>query len=403
MSDALTVDTSTFAAVATSGSYNDLEDKPTIPTVPNAIKNPSALTISLNGTSQGAYDGSAAKSINVTAASVGAAAASHSHPKSQITDFPTSMPASDVKAWAKADTKPSYSKAEVGLGNVDNTADSEKSVKYATSAGSAGAVAWANVSGKPSTFTPSSHTHDDRYYTESEINAKLAAETQARTDADAALDTAYKAADTALGSRIDNAETEISANSADLTGIKGLTYGTQHVNFLESSNGEYTSPALEEIAERIAQGMTCIQIQADATTMDAATLNKLSSDWPNVALIDTTPDPNNSRHEFKFPIRESRSKYTFTAIGGHYRDGQPYATNIVIKKTGEIIRNDVTNDPYWSNIIDKPFDIIGDGLSVNPDTKVLSVTNYNNLATNNIVMVQSSQPTDSHCKIWIKP
>lgn len=62
---------------------------------------------------------------------------SHSHTKSQITDFPTSMPASDVPAWAKASTKPSYTKSEVGLGNVDNTADSAKSVKYATSAGSA--------------------------------------------------------------------------------------------------------------------------------------------------------------------------------------------------------------------------------------------------------------------------
>ena len=53
-----------------------------------------------------------------------------------------------------------FSKSTVGLGNVDNTADSAKSVKYATSAGSANAVAWANVSGKPSTFAPSSHTHN---------------------------------------------------------------------------------------------------------------------------------------------------------------------------------------------------------------------------------------------------
>lgn len=62
---------------------------------------------------------------------------SHTHTKSQITDFPTSMPASDVSAWAKASSKPTYTKAEVGLGNVDNTADANKSVKYATSAGSA--------------------------------------------------------------------------------------------------------------------------------------------------------------------------------------------------------------------------------------------------------------------------
>ena len=37
-------------------------------------------------------------------------------------------PASDVYAWAKKSTKPTYTKAEVGLGNVDNTADSAKTV-----------------------------------------------------------------------------------------------------------------------------------------------------------------------------------------------------------------------------------------------------------------------------------
>lgn len=52
---------------------------------------------------------------------------SHTHTKSQITDFPSSMPASDVYAWAKASSKPSYS--------------------------------WSEITSKPSTFTPSSHTH----------------------------------------------------------------------------------------------------------------------------------------------------------------------------------------------------------------------------------------------------
>ncbi len=85
------------------------------------------------------------------------AAGVHKHTKSEITDFPTSMPASDVYSWAKASTKPDYTKAEVGLGNVDNTADSAKSVKYAESAGSANAVTWGNVSSKPSSYTPSAH------------------------------------------------------------------------------------------------------------------------------------------------------------------------------------------------------------------------------------------------------
>ena len=54
-------------------------------------------------------------------------------------------PASDEYAWAKASTKPAYNKAEVGLGNVDNTADSTKSVNYAASAGNAAKVNGHNV------------------------------------------------------------------------------------------------------------------------------------------------------------------------------------------------------------------------------------------------------------------
>lgn len=104
------------------------------------------------------------------------AAKNHKHGKADITDFPTSMPASDVHPWAKAATKPSYTKAEVGLGKVDNTADADKTVKRAITAGtadSANSVAWGNVKNKPATFPIEAHTHDDRYYTESEVNTKL--------------------------------------------------------------------------------------------------------------------------------------------------------------------------------------------------------------------------------------
>ena len=63
----------------------------------------------------------------VTPTNIGAAPSSHTHTKSQITDFPSSLPASDVYAWAKASSKPSYS--------------------------------WDEITAKPSSFTPASHTH----------------------------------------------------------------------------------------------------------------------------------------------------------------------------------------------------------------------------------------------------
>ena len=47
--------------------------------IPSSLKNPYALTISLNGTSQGPYDGSTAKNINITPSSIGAATSDHNH------------------------------------------------------------------------------------------------------------------------------------------------------------------------------------------------------------------------------------------------------------------------------------------------------------------------------------
>lgn len=48
----------------------------------------------------------------------------HKHTKGEITDFPTSMPASDVPAWAKAGTKPTYTAGEVGASPSNHNHDS---------------------------------------------------------------------------------------------------------------------------------------------------------------------------------------------------------------------------------------------------------------------------------------
>lgn len=97
--------------VAFSGNYNDLDNKPT------TMKNPAALKFS--GASSVSYDGSTAQTVNIPVSSV------------------------NTKTGAVTLTK-----ADVGLGSVDNTADSAKNVSHAKTADSASSVAWGNVSGK---------------------------------------------------------------------------------------------------------------------------------------------------------------------------------------------------------------------------------------------------------------
>ena len=57
---------------------------------------------------------------------------------------------------------------QIDTGNIGS-----QSVNYATTAGTANAVAWGNITSVPSSFTPSAHNHDDRYYTESEVDTLL--------------------------------------------------------------------------------------------------------------------------------------------------------------------------------------------------------------------------------------
>ena len=72
---------SDLAKVAKSGSYNDLTNKPTIPTVPSALPNPNALTFT--GAVTGSYDGSAPMSVEIPSGGGGSSGGS-GKAKSQI-------------------------------------------------------------------------------------------------------------------------------------------------------------------------------------------------------------------------------------------------------------------------------------------------------------------------------
>lgn len=58
---------------------------------------------------------------SVTSGLATKADAVHTHTVSQVTDFPSSMPASDVSAWAKEPTKPTYTASEVGAAAASHT------------------------------------------------------------------------------------------------------------------------------------------------------------------------------------------------------------------------------------------------------------------------------------------
>lgn len=76
----------TFSTVATSGSYNDLTNKPTIP---SAYTLPTASSTVLGGVKIGSGINISSGAISATYLSVGAAAASHTHTASQVTGLAT--------------------------------------------------------------------------------------------------------------------------------------------------------------------------------------------------------------------------------------------------------------------------------------------------------------------------
>ena len=91
---------------------------------------------------------------------------SHTHKKADISDFPTSMPASDVPAWAKAANKPSYTANEVGASPTNHNhagtyepAFTKKTAFNKDFGTAAGSVCEGNDARLSNARTPLAHTH----------------------------------------------------------------------------------------------------------------------------------------------------------------------------------------------------------------------------------------------------
>lgn len=101
----------------TSVSWEDVKDKPEVFTpnththvvsnitdMPTSMKNPTALTIKISGVEKAVYDGAAAKELNITADSLGAAKTSHTHTAADINALTGYAKASSAAALSDTDT-----------------------------------------------------------------------------------------------------------------------------------------------------------------------------------------------------------------------------------------------------------------------------------------------------------
>ena len=158
-----------FATVATSGNYNDLSNKPTIPT-----KLPTPNVLTFTGAVTGTWDGSAAKTVNIPSGSsytlplasnstrggIKLSSSTQGGTPNGITTTSGRTYAVQVNSNEQAvvnvpwtDTKyslPTASATTLGGVKVGSGLAISNGVLSATGGGEADSVAWGNVTGKPS-------------------------------------------------------------------------------------------------------------------------------------------------------------------------------------------------------------------------------------------------------------
>lgn len=191
----------------------------------------------------------------------------------------------------------------------------------------------------------------DRESADTALGGRIDAEAAARGAADTALgrriDTEKadrKSADTALGGRIDNAEAEISVNSADITGIKGLTYGNDHAAFIENNSGEYDSPALHEIAEQIA-ALSGGGGGGSTSNVTVSTAAETSTKYTGLKVTPTT-DGNSTNYDIALNAATKYSRGGVTIGSG--LNVNP--AGIISVDTSAIQGGGITGDTTWAEL-----------------------------------------------------
>lgn len=219
---------------------------------------------------------------------------------STSTKLPTSKAVVDYVTWGNVQGKPStftpsthtHTKDQVGLGNVDNTADKDKSVKYATSAGTATNVSTQDAADanegrhiwfSAATETQRAHSDSLKYNPSTNtISSNISGTATVADSAKACTGNAATATKLAIARKIGNASFD---GSADITlaSIGAAASNHTHSYAGSSSVGGAANSAIKLSTARafsITGGVTATAVNFDGTgdvTLDA-TVTSVSTD-----------------------------------------------------------------------------------------------------------------------------
>ena len=238
------------------------------------------------------------------------------------------------------------------IGNLSGNADSASSVP------------WSGITGKPSTFTPSDHTHDSRYYTESEIdtklNTKLNTSLKGAASGLAELDSTGRVPSSQLPSYVDDViegylyDSKFYKESAHTTQITGET-GKIYVDLTSNKTYRWSGSAFAVISETLALGET-------STTAYRGDRGKIAYDHSQVAHAPSNAEVNQNAFSNVIVgsttiVADSKTD-TLTLVAGSNVTLTPDATNdkITISSTNtdtKVTQTAVTASEYtnWRPLI----------------------------------------------------
>ena len=382
----------TLSTVATTGSYNDLSNKPTIPTVNNKT-----LTIQKNGSNVATFTANSSSNVtaNITVPTnvseltndSGFLTASSNLDSSKLTgtiDIARLPKGALERLVTVADQTARFAltTSDVQLGDTVKQLDT--GVMYIVSdesklssndgyteytAGSATSVPWSGVSGKPSSFTPSSHTHgsitnDGKLGTASralvtDSSKKIAVSSVTSTEL-GYLSGVTSAIQTQLNGKSDSGHTH---SASDVSGLSTV-----------ATTGSYNDLSNKPTIPTV--NNATLTIQKNGSTVKTFTANASSNVTANITVPTKTSELTNDSHQTITTDTDTTSAEspahsgTFTCIDSVTRDSNGHVTKVNTKtitlpadnNTDTKVTQTVPTDTVeWHNSHYRGINLISDG------------------------------------------